>query len=302
MRHDGWQREDHGSLKLWPRARSRCCHVGMGGSDLGPTVLSLVGVLLGTAGTLVAQLLATRASSERERIARLAELQAERKEAIREFLAHAQLVEHLAERRFQHGEFDPVEAEPLTHQMWFLQRCIELVGSPELRKAAENYVLRLHDVVYRELPRGRDVWDHMAERREPFLDAARKELGVADLPPSGSQGLRSPGARPTAGRWLPGCHGSRCQTVGGEGVPTGRSWAPYSLHDLMVLPQQAGLEGWDALDVAAHAELIEWRGGGPHVCESWQSVPSDVSSRVRLNCWPRRRGRTRFELLRARQY
>jgi hypothetical protein len=39
----------------------------------------------------------------------------------------------------------------------------------------------------------------------------------------------------------------------------------FSLHDLSVDLERAGLEGWDELDVAAAEELIEWRGGGPEV-------------------------------------
>jgi len=41
----------------------------------------------------------------------------------------------------------------------------------------------------------------------------------------------------------------------------------YSLHDLAVFLERAGLEGWDELDVAQHAELFEWRGGGP---DAWE--------------------------------
>ncbi|MEV8042434.1 hypothetical protein AB0P02_01135 [Streptomyces griseoluteus] len=40
----------------------------------------------------------------------------------------------------------------------------------------------------------------------------------------------------------------------------------FSLHDLTVFLQAAGLEGWDDLDVAGW-EHIEWRGGGP---ETWE--------------------------------
>jgi hypothetical protein len=39
----------------------------------------------------------------------------------------------------------------------------------------------------------------------------------------------------------------------------------YSLHDLTVFLQHAGLEGWDELDVAG-SKMIDWRGGGP---ETW---------------------------------
>ncbi|MFJ6841362.1 hypothetical protein ACIQRE_01685 [Streptomyces griseoluteus] len=35
----------------------------------------------------------------------------------------------------------------------------------------------------------------------------------------------------------------------------------FSLHDLAVFLERAGLEGWDELDVAQHSELIEWQGG-----------------------------------------
>ncbi|GAA3045760.1 hypothetical protein [Streptomyces glomeratus] len=38
----------------------------------------------------------------------------------------------------------------------------------------------------------------------------------------------------------------------------------YNLHDLAVLLQRAGLEGWDEVDVA-ESPLIEWHGGGPEV-------------------------------------
>jgi len=38
----------------------------------------------------------------------------------------------------------------------------------------------------------------------------------------------------------------------------------YSLRDLTAFLQEAGLQGWDELDVARSA-LIEWRGGGPDV-------------------------------------
>lgn len=40
----------------------------------------------------------------------------------------------------------------------------------------------------------------------------------------------------------------------------------YSLHDLTVFLEQAGLEGYDELDVAGWSG-IEWRGGGPNVWE-----------------------------------
>ncbi|MFH8792226.1 hypothetical protein [Streptomyces sp. NPDC017941] len=38
----------------------------------------------------------------------------------------------------------------------------------------------------------------------------------------------------------------------------------YSVRDIAALLQQAGLQGWDEMDVV-RSSLIEWRGGGPEV-------------------------------------
>ncbi|GAA3899066.1 hypothetical protein [Streptomyces lannensis] len=56
--------------------------------------------------------------------------------------------------------------------------------------------------------------------------------------------------------------GGRRVTVDGQHLGT-----VFSLHDLAVFLERAGLEGWDELDVVVHTELIEWRGGGPDVWE-----------------------------------
>lgn len=40
----------------------------------------------------------------------------------------------------------------------------------------------------------------------------------------------------------------------------------YSVQDIAAFMQEAGLQGWDEMDVV-RSELIEWRGGGPDVWE-----------------------------------
>jgi hypothetical protein len=55
--------------------------------------------------------------------------------------------------------------------------------------------------------------------------------------------------------------GGRRVRAGGKTLGTA-----FSLHDLAVFLEQAGLEGYDELDVAGW-EHIEWRGGGP---EQWE--------------------------------
>ncbi|MFI2202670.1 hypothetical protein ACH47Z_18195 [Streptomyces sp. NPDC020192] len=59
----------------------------------------------------------------------------------------------------------------------------------------------------------------------------------------------------------PGEGGGRQVHVDGEFL--GKA---YSLHDLSVFLQRAGLEGVDEVDVMEHP-LIEWHGGGPEVWE-----------------------------------
>ncbi|MFJ6730009.1 hypothetical protein ACIQPQ_34430 [Streptomyces sp. NPDC091281] len=63
----------------------------------------------------------------------------------------------------------------------------------------------------------------------------------------------------------PSASGGRRVRADGEILGTA-----FSLHDLAVFLERAGLEGWDELDVVAGGEqgLIEWRGGGPDVWEA----------------------------------
>jgi hypothetical protein len=58
--------------------------------------------------------------------------------------------------------------------------------------------------------------------------------------------------------------GGRRVQINGETLGTA-----YSLHDLSVFLERAGLEGLDEIDVA-ESPLIEWHGGGPEV---WPATP-----------------------------
>ncbi|MGW3498663.1 hypothetical protein [Streptomyces sp. NPDC001020] len=53
--------------------------------------------------------------------------------------------------------------------------------------------------------------------------------------------------------------GGRPVRIDGDALGTA-----FSLHDLSVFLQRAGLEGLDELDVAM-SPMIEWHGGGPEV-------------------------------------
>lgn len=57
----------------------------------------------------------------------------------------------------------------------------------------------------------------------------------------------------------PGEDGGRRVRIGGRFVGLA-----YRATDIAAFVQEAGLQGWDDMDVV-RSELIEWRGGGPDV-------------------------------------
>lgn len=140
-------------------------------------VVPLLGVVLGAAGALLGTYLSTRVTKQQADDAKAAAVRAEHKAAIEAFLEIAQSVEQAAERRFQEGSL-PQDVGSRTHQMWFRQKCIELVCSASLNEKTLGYAWRMHHACYRELPANVDVWDFLRERRDPFLEAARQVLGI----------------------------------------------------------------------------------------------------------------------------
>jgi hypothetical protein len=144
-------------------------------ATLGAIILPLVGVALGTAGTLTGQYLATRGESRRHSDQRTAALRAERKEAIARFLDAVQRVEQEIDNR-RRGR--PAEAEigDLVHAMWLAKKLLELVSGADTANAAHFYAKALHG----QLSGDRDDPSSAPERplRGEFMEAARAELGV----------------------------------------------------------------------------------------------------------------------------
>ncbi|MEU8511635.1 hypothetical protein AB0C76_08625 [Kitasatospora sp. NPDC048722] len=142
------------------------------------TVLALIGVLLGTTGTLVGQHLTTRAEARRDRQHRTDAERAERKEAILSFLAAAQQVELVLDRRSlgMPASEDPEDRK--LHDLWLAKKAVELVCSHTASRAAHEYTTALHEhlrnTVSPERPTKRDC-------RHAFVESARAELGGGPL-------------------------------------------------------------------------------------------------------------------------
>lgn len=146
-------------------------------SALTSVVIPLFGVVVGAMGVLSAQYLSTRVSKQQAEIDRRVAVRAERKGALLAFLEATQRVEQTAEERYETGKL-PDNFAVHVHDMWFQNRCIMLVSTPDVIEKSQAYVRCLHRAIYRELPNGIDIWQFVKEYFDPFLDAARDELGL----------------------------------------------------------------------------------------------------------------------------
>lgn len=140
------------------------------------TVLPLVGVALGSVGTLTGQYLATRGESRRHEDLRAAEVRSERKAAIVTFLDAVQRIEMVVDAR-SHGQAPAagaVDPHDLLRALWLAKKLLELVCSAGLVSAAHQYTSTLDSLVW-SLPEAGLSTTQKAYRGE-FMDAARGEL------------------------------------------------------------------------------------------------------------------------------
>ncbi|MCX4826088.1 hypothetical protein OG883_41195 [Streptomyces sp. NBC_01142] len=140
----------------------------------GGTVFALIGVLLGTVGALVGQHLATRVEVQRDRQHRTDAVRTERKEAILGFLAAAQRVELILDRRELGLPAPEDPQDEKLHDLWLAKKAVELACSHDTGQAAHDYTKALHahmrnTVVPEQAPRTRDY-------RYAFMEAARGAL------------------------------------------------------------------------------------------------------------------------------
>ncbi|WP_432039925.1 hypothetical protein [Streptomyces cucumeris] len=140
----------------------------------GGTVLALLGVFLGTVGTLIGQHLTTRVEVQRDHRQRADTERAERKDAILGFLTAAQRVELILDRRkLGLPSPDDPDDEKL-HDLWLAQKSVELVCSWEVARLAHEFTTVLHTLIRTSPSDGRGAGKR--ERRHAFMEAARGEL------------------------------------------------------------------------------------------------------------------------------
>lgn len=147
----------------------------MDGATVGAAILPLVGVALGTAGTLTGQYLATRGESRRHADQRAAAARAERKEAIVAFLDAVQRVEQVVDDRMHRVPPDDASVHDLLHALWLSKKLLELVCSFGLASVAHKYTSTLHSLAS-STAGGSPA--RQKEYRAEFMEAARNELGI----------------------------------------------------------------------------------------------------------------------------
>ncbi|MGA2830902.1 MAG: hypothetical protein ABSF03_32855, partial [Streptosporangiaceae bacterium] len=111
-------------------------------STLVTSVFTLAGVVLGSVGTIAGQYLATRESRRAARAAASQALRSERKAAVLAFLEVCQRAENAAEDR-AFGREQRADPDALKHDLWYQQKCTELVAGGHVRSAAFDYADRL---------------------------------------------------------------------------------------------------------------------------------------------------------------
>lgn len=134
-------------------------------STLAPALFSLLGVALGSVGTLVGQYLTSRTSLRQLDLQQVAVLRAERKEAIMQFLSVVREVERLGSDM----------TDRLENDLWLAQQAVDLVCSEPVRGATYRLARHVVDTAQNgpsDLAPGQPAPDQMIE----FMDAAYREL------------------------------------------------------------------------------------------------------------------------------
>ena len=152
-------------------------HLAMSWSAVSATVLPLVGVALGTSGTLLGQYVVTRSDARRERHRRTEARRLEGKEAIVGFVAAVQHVEQLGIEGRLHAKYDDDAIRAALRQLWVAKKVIELTCSGVLAQKAHDYAWELHKNLQPSTLDGMPDSERLV--RIDFLENARRELGIA---------------------------------------------------------------------------------------------------------------------------
>lgn len=111
-------------------------------------------------------------------------LRDDRRDAINSFLESVQKVEELVEQRMRGHLVELEVLRSAVHTVWYRQKCVEVVGTPELQDAAFKFALRIQETF--ETDSGGSYNDFLNDARFAFIEAARNTLSATDEAESNS--------------------------------------------------------------------------------------------------------------------
>jgi hypothetical protein len=190
----------------WPRLSRRertCCCQGAGSvtvvvmnwNSLGPAVFSLLGVALGTIGSLMGVYYAQRTAREQARLEHSAAMRIERRDIYLEYLSTVEKSWSFLDGLWGRQPITSADGVPLkdddavereaairNHEVWYYQQKLALVASDKARNAALELSTKLYEATFhreRVAQEAQSLWRYLDPTQEAFLASARKDLGLS---------------------------------------------------------------------------------------------------------------------------
>ena len=189
----------------WPRLSRRertCCCQGAGSvtvvvmnwNSLGPAVFSLLGVALGTIGSLLGVYYAQRTAREQARLEHSAAMRIERRDIYLEYLSTVEKSWSFLDGLWGRQPITSADGVPLkdddavereaairNHEVWYYQQKLALVASDKARNAALDLSTKLYEATFHRERVSRDI------RNCPGTVMRSARWWPSDLPGDGHQ-------------------------------------------------------------------------------------------------------------------
>lgn len=159
-------------------------------TTLGPAVFSLLGVALGTTGSLLGVYYAQRSAREQARLQHAAAIRTERRDIYLEYLHAVENSWSLLDGLWGRQPLTSVDGHPLgeddvdreaalrNHEVWYHQQKLALVAPDAVKHAALKLTQAMYNATFHRERVAEEHWRYMDPIQEAFLQAARDDLEV----------------------------------------------------------------------------------------------------------------------------
>jgi hypothetical protein len=159
-------------------------------TTLGPAVFSLLGVALGTTGSLLGVYYAQRTAREQARLQHTAAMRTERRDIYLEYLTAVENSWSFLDGLWGRQPLTSVDGRPLAedqvdreaairnHEVWYHQQKLALVAPDHVKHAALKLTQGLYNATFHRERVTEGLWRYLDPIQEAFLQAARDDLDV----------------------------------------------------------------------------------------------------------------------------